>query len=160
MRACVCLLALCWMSVDDVLKFYAIYGRNVSPEVIFCCLYPTLSKIYLIILYFISLSCQVERFKTYHGQVTPHGGINMSTLAKLMDCCLTAPSHYWNNVKLSSVRSCAIHLKAVTLMKVITSAHLKITHLKSKLLPKGQWVNTRNAVRFHGILSPILNDVT
>ena len=35
------------------------------------------------------------------------------TLAQVMACCLTAPSHYWTNVDLSSVRSSSIHLRAI-----------------------------------------------
>ena len=44
-----------------------------------CWLYPTLNKIDLILSYLISISCQVQRFKTYRGLVTPCGGIDMLT---------------------------------------------------------------------------------
>ena len=38
-----------------------------------------------------------------------------STLAQVMACCLTAPSHYLNQCWLkSSVRSCCIHLRAIS----------------------------------------------
>ena len=43
-----------------------------------------------------------------------------STLAQVMACCLTAPSHYlnWTNVDLSSVRTHGIHLRALSLDNV------------------------------------------
>ena len=37
-----------------------------------------------------------------------------STLAQVMACCLTAPSHYMTNVDWSSVRSCGIHVWTIS----------------------------------------------
>ena len=58
-----------------------------------------------------------------------------STLAQVMACCLTAPSHYgaWNNVDLSSVRSRIIHLRASSQeipQPLITEIIWKIKYLK------------------------------
>ena len=41
-----------------------------------------------------------------------HG--SRSTLAQVMACCLTAPSHYLNQFDLSSVRANGIHLRAIS----------------------------------------------
>ena len=59
-----------------------------------------------------------------------------STLAQVMSCCLTAPSHYlnhWTSVDLSSVRSSDIHLRASspeTPQPSITEIIRKIKYLK------------------------------
>ena len=56
-----------------------------------------------------------------------------STLAQVMACCQMAPSHYLNNVDLSSVRSSGIRLRAI-LQEIsqpsVTEFSLKITYLK------------------------------
>ena len=57
-----------------------------------------------------------------------------STLAQVMACCLTAPSHYLNHVDLSSVRYCGIHRRALSwedLTIPISKTRLKITFLES-----------------------------
>ena len=56
-----------------------------------------------------------------------------STLAQVMACCLTAPSHYLNHVDLILVRSHGIHLRALSLVDVkiqINKTRLKIAVLK------------------------------
>ena len=52
---CVCVCAcLCWISVDVVLLLHVIYSRTIAPVAnVFCWLYPTLNKIYLILSYLI-----------------------------------------------------------------------------------------------------------
>ena len=60
-----------------------------------------------------------------------------STLAQVMACCLTAPSHYLNQCWLiisNVLRSCGIHQKALSwedLKIPISQARLKITFLES-----------------------------
>ena len=56
-----------------------------------------------------------------------------STLAQVMACCLSAPSHYLTNVDLSSVRLSGIHLRAISQeipQPPFTKVSLKITYLK------------------------------
>ena len=58
-----------------------------------------------------------------------------STLAQVMACCLTAPSHYLNQCWLSSVKFCGIQLMALSLedlkiLIVISKTRVKITRLK------------------------------
>ena len=56
-----------------------------------------------------------------------------STLARVMACCLKAPSHSWTNVDWSSVKSNDIHIRAVSQempQLSITKICLKITCLK------------------------------
>ena len=56
-----------------------------------------------------------------------------STLAQVMACCLTAPSLYLNNVDLSSVRACGIHLRAISQeipQPPFTKTSLKINYSK------------------------------
>ena len=56
-----------------------------------------------------------------------------STLAQVMVCCLTAPSHYLNQCWLSLVGSLVIHLRALLLDDVmipINKTRLKIAVLK------------------------------
>ena len=51
------LYAVCWMGVDVffVLLFYVIYSRTIASIAnVFCWLYPTLNKVYLILSYLIS----------------------------------------------------------------------------------------------------------
>ena len=57
-----------------------------------------------------------------------------STLAQVMACWLTAPSHYLNHVDISSVRSCGIHQSALSwedLNIPISKTRLKSTFLES-----------------------------
>ena len=59
-----------------------------------------------------------------------------STLAQVMVCCFTAPSHYWTTVDLSSVRSCGIHLRTISqemLKMSILDMSLKIINLRLHL---------------------------
>ena len=56
-----------------------------------------------------------------------------STLAQVMACCLTPPSHYLSQCCLSSVRSHGIHLRGLSLDDVkipIDNTRLKIAVLK------------------------------
>ena len=61
---CVCVCAcLCWMSVDVVLLLHVIYSRTIAPVAnVFCWLYPTLNKIYLILSYLTSLTVIYSTF--------------------------------------------------------------------------------------------------
>ena len=95
----------------------------------------------------------VELCPTYHTNrlistlmglsVSQLWGICRSTLAQVMACCLMAPTYYMNrHADLSSIRSCAIRRKAITLemlKKLIIIMHLKIAHLESK---PHWWVKT------------------
>ena len=66
-----------------------------------------------------------------------------STLAQVMACCLTAPSHYLN-CDCSSVKSSDIHIMAISQEmphSLITKIYLKITSKISFKFPRGQWVN-------------------
>ena len=59
-----------------------------------------------------------------------------STLAQVMACCLTAPSHYLNHVDLSSMRSYDIFLRTISQempLPSITKIRLKITYMKFHL---------------------------
>ena len=56
-----------------------------------------------------------------------------STLAQVMACCLTAPSHYLNNVDWWSVKSSDIHIRAISPEKPqpsVTEVRLTISYLK------------------------------
>ena len=56
-----------------------------------------------------------------------------STLAQVMSCCLTAPSHYLNKCWLSSLRSREVHLRAISLeisQPSVTKINLKIIFLR------------------------------
>ena len=58
---------------------------------------------------------------------------SMSTLAPVMACCLTAPSHYLNQCWLIIIRSSGIHLRAILQEKPqpsVTEISLKISYLK------------------------------
>ena len=84
---------------------------------------------------------------THCGLVTPYGHTDLSlTLAQVMACCLTAPSHYLNQwVTSSSVKSSDIHNRSISQempQPSITKICLKITCLKFALkFPRVQWVN-------------------
>ena len=59
-----------------------------------------------------------------------------STLAQVMACCLTAPSHTWTKVDLSSVRSCGcgIHRRALSWEELkisVSKTRSKISFLES-----------------------------
>ena len=67
-----------------------------------------------------------------------------STLAQVVACCLTAPSHYLNNVDLSLVRSSDIQVMAISQSIPQSSTiefTLKITYLKfhSNLPGANEW---------------------
>ena len=61
-----------------------------------------------------------------------HHGL-WSTLVQITACWLTAPSINWTDGELSSMKNCAIHLKAIIIlemiMKVTNTMHFNITHL-------------------------------
>ena len=60
---CVCVCAcLCWMSVDVVLLLHVTYSRTIAPvATVFCWLYLTLNKIYLILFYLnVGVGCNVD----------------------------------------------------------------------------------------------------
>ena len=78
----------------------------------------------------------VSCFNSLWPSDTIRGQGTKSTLAQVMACCLTAPSHYmitWTNVDLSSVRSCGIHQRALSwedLKMAISKTRLKIIFLE------------------------------
>ena len=79
-----------------------------------------------------------------------------STLAQVMACCLTAPSHYLNQCWLSSVRSHGIHLMALSLddAKIpINKTRLKIAVLKWHLgLPGASQLTHCGLVMTYGFI--------
>ena len=87
-----------------------------------------------------SLSCCI-----FFNSLWPSGSmwwlISGSTLAQIMVCCLTVPSHYLNQCWLTlQVFFFFIHLRAISqeiLMNVFGDYTFKITTTS----PRGQWVN-------------------
>ena len=84
-----------------------------------------------------------------------------STLAQVMACCLTAPSHYLNQCWFTRVRSIGIHLSTILqeiLQPSITKISMKITFIKflwnelrrlSTTYPISVWRNVRNTNTFN-----------
>ena len=74
-----------------------------------------------------------------------------SALAQVMACCLTASSHYLNNVDLSSVRFSGIHLRANFTRDTSAISHWNsLENYLSKILFKssrGLWVKYMPATR-------------
>ena len=97
--------------------------------------------------------------------MTPYGDKG-STLAQVMACCLTAPSHYLNQCWLSSVRPSYIHLMTISqeiCQSSMTKINMKITHLKMSLKSlRGQWVNLlrlSDAYLHHQLMSSLVHIV-
>ena len=57
---------------------------------------------------------------------------SLSKFVHVMTWCHQAPTIFWNNVDLSSVAPCAIHLKVISPeIRVTTTMHLKIPYLET-----------------------------
>ena len=74
---------------------------------------------------------------------------SVSTFAQVMACCQTAPSITWTNTDYSSVKSCAIHLRAISLeiLNILYTWVWKLLIWITSASPGGQWVKLQTYIK-------------